>query len=68
MTDSRLLGWIRALFRPSAKRSVFTLLVIGLVVGVVGILAFDYTMYATSTDEFCVSCHEQKDNSLAMFK
>lgn len=68
MTDSRLLGWIRVLFRPSAKRSVFTLLVIGLVLGVVGILAFEYTMYATSTDEFCVSCHEQKDNSLAMFK
>ena len=30
----------------------------GIVLGIVGLLAFDYTMYATSTDEFCVSCHE----------
>ena len=35
--------------------------------GVVGVLAFDFSMAATNTDEFCVSCHELRDNALAEF-
>lgn len=55
---------MRALLRPSAKRSVLSLVVIGIVLGVGGLLAFDATMHATSTEKFCVSCHEMADNSL----
>ena len=40
----------------------------GIVLGIVGLLAFDYTMYATSTDEFCTSCHSMRDNSLAQLQ
>ena len=31
-------------------------------VGAAGVLGFDYAMHATSTDEFCLSCHELADN------
>lgn len=55
----RVLG---ALFSPSSKYSMATLLAGGLVLGVGGVVAFEYTMYATSTDEFCTSCHEMRDN------
>ena len=34
--------------------------------GAIGVLAFDFTMQATNTDEFCVSCHELRDNALAL--
>ena len=33
-------------------------LVGGIVLGVIGLLTFDWTMHATSTDAFCTSCHE----------
>ena len=37
----------------------FTTLIIGVVLGVAALAAFDGVMYATSTDEFCgTSCHE----------
>ena len=39
----------------------------GIVAGAVGILAFDFTMEATNTDAFCVSCHELRDNALKEF-
>jgi fumarate reductase flavoprotein subunit len=60
--------WVRRLCRPSKTRSVLALLLTGLSLGVGGILAFNATMHATSTDKFCVSCHEQKENSLVMFE
>src|SRR5258706_7863747 len=51
-------GWWSRLFSPSARYSVFTLLVAGIVLGVAGLLTFDYTLHATSTNEFCSSCHQ----------
>ncbi len=44
--------------RPSPTRSVLSLVIIGVVLGVGGLLAFDGVMHATSTDAFCTSCHE----------
>ena len=36
---------------------VVGLLLIGVVIGIGTIFAYEYTMEATSTDEFCTSCH-----------
>ncbi|MCH4295197.1 NapC/NirT family cytochrome c [Shewanella sp. 3B26] len=61
------MNW-RALFKPSAKYSIFALLLVGIVVGVVGYFATQTTLHMTSTDEFCMSCHSNhslKDEVLA---
>jgi len=61
------MNW-RALFRPSAKYSIFALLVVGIVVGVVGYFATQQTLHATSSDAFCMTCHSNhslKDEVLA---
>ncbi|MBT1445215.1 NapC/NirT family cytochrome c [Shewanella sp. JM162201] len=50
------MNW-RALFKPSAKYSIFALLLVGIVVGVVGYFATQTTLHMTSTDEFCMTCH-----------
>ena len=52
---------------PSRRVAVGTLLLAGLVLGAVGVVGFNATMHATSTDAFCVSCHELRDNALAEF-
>lgn len=65
---SWLLASIRSWLRPSKTRSILTLVITGLVIGIAGIVAFNATMHATNTDEFCVSCHEQQDNSLVMLE
>lgn len=56
--------FFRTLTQPSATRSVLSLLIVGVVIGAGGLLAFDYSMHATSTDEFCVSCHSMEINVL----
>ena len=63
-----LIGRIwRALARPSSRFALGTLLAAGVILGGLGVIAFDATMHATSTDEFCVSCHELEVNALAEF-
>ncbi len=61
------MGWLKQLFgflfSPSNKYSVATLVAGGLVLGVVGVAGFNYSMHATSTDEFCTSCHVMADNA-----
>lgn len=42
------------------NRKTLGILAAGIVLGIVGILAFDATMHATSTDKFCTSCHEMQ--------
>lgn len=61
-------GWLKRLLRPSPTRSILSLLVIGIIIGVGGLLAFDTTMKATSTEAFCTSCHEMADNSLVQLE
>ncbi|WP_394129378.1 NapC/NirT family cytochrome c [Shewanella maritima] len=61
------MNW-RALFKPSAKYSIIVLLLIGVVMGVVGYFATQQTLHATSTDDFCMTCHSNhslKDEVLA---
>jgi len=68
MTGSNWKVSLKNLFKPARKRSILALLAIGILLGLGGLFAFEATMHATSTDEFCVSCHEQRDNSLVMLQ
>jgi len=54
----RLFGW---LLRPS-KRSLLTLLVLGGIVGIAGLTSLETAMHMSSTEKFCISCHEMGDN------
>jgi cytochrome c-type protein NapC len=60
--------WIDRLLRPSAKHSVLALLALGVVLGVLAVIAFDTTLHATSTEEFCISCHEMKAHPYAQLQ
>ncbi|MCL2656503.1 MAG: NapC/NirT family cytochrome c [Betaproteobacteria bacterium] len=58
----------RRLRRPSAKYSLLTLLVIGFIGGIVFWGGFNTALEATNTEEFCISCHEMRDNTYAEYK
>lgn len=60
MADSNKGGWFHSLLQPSTTRSIAALVGIGIVIGVAGWLTFDATLHATSTDQFCTSCHEME--------
>ena len=50
--------FFRWLFTPSARWSLFTLLLVGFVVGAVGVIGTQVAVYVTGTDEFCgTDCH-----------
>jgi cytochrome c-type protein NapC len=51
----RILSWLTT---PSPRFALATLVALGLVVGVVGTAGYEFVLAETSTDEFCVSCHE----------
>jgi trimethylamine-N-oxide reductase cytochrome c-type subunit TorC len=55
----RLWQW---LLRPSAALSVWFLLVIGGVGGIIFWGGFNTAMEVTNSTEFCISCHEMRDN------
>ena len=48
---------------PSSRYALGTLVFVGLVVGAAGVVAFNYSLHATNTNEFCLSCHELADNA-----
>ena len=50
------------LSRPSSSIALGVLVGGGIVTGVIGWNAFEATMHATSTDSFCLSCHELEVN------
>ena len=62
---ARLWRWLR---RPSGTASVMTLLFAGLVAGVVFWGGFNTVVEATNTEQFCISCHEMRDNVYAEYK
>jgi len=47
---------------PSATLSILALLSIGLVLGVMGVMVFEASLHASSTEKFCISCHEMAEN------
>jgi cytochrome c-type protein NapC len=54
--------------QPSAKHSVLAIVATSIVAGVVFWGGFNTFMEATNTQEFCISCHEMRDNVYAEFK
>jgi cytochrome c-type protein NapC len=59
---------VQGLRRPSARHSVLALLLAGVALGVIGVIAFDTTLHATSTETFCISCHEMKAHPYAQLQ
>jgi cytochrome c-type protein NapC len=53
---------------PSAKYSLATLLGVGFVAGVMFWGGFNTALEATNTEEFCISCHEMRDNVYQEYK
>jgi cytochrome c-type protein NapC len=51
-----------AISRPSAKYSLLFLLAVGFVAGIVFWGGFNTALEATNRLEFCISCHEMRDN------
>ncbi len=50
--------FFRWLFTPSARWSLFTLVLVGCVVGAVGVIGTQVAVHLTGTDEFCgTACH-----------
>lgn len=50
--------FFRWLFSPSARWSVFALLLVGLIIGVVSVIGTQVAVAVTGTDEFCgTACH-----------
>ncbi|HEX8963751.1 MAG TPA: NapC/NirT family cytochrome c [Rhodocyclaceae bacterium] len=60
-------AWI-ALNRPSAKYSLLALLIVGFVSGIVFWGAFNTGLEATNRLEFCIGCHEMRDNVYQEYK
>lgn len=56
---SGLWRWLR---RPSGTISVLTLLVSGLIAGIILWGGFNTVVEATNTQAFCISCHEMRNN------
>jgi len=54
----RFFGWLA---RPSSW-ALGAVLLVGITIGMVGVVGTQETLHATATTEFCVSCHEMKDN------
>jgi cytochrome c-type protein NapC len=53
---------------PSQRYALATLVAVGGILGAAAVVGFNASMEATNTDEFCVSCHELRDNALAEFE
>ena len=60
--------WLKKLFKPSSSHSILAITSIGLILGVVAVIIFDTTIHATSTEAFCISCHEMEINAYAQVK
>ncbi len=61
-------GLWAVLRRPSAKYSLLGLLVVGFFSGIIFWGGFNTGMEATNTMEFCIGCHEMRDNVYEEYK
>jgi cytochrome c-type protein NapC len=61
-------GWLAILKRPSAKYSLLGLLVVGFFGGIIFWGGFNTGMEATNSLEFCIGCHEMRDNVYEEYK
>ncbi len=60
--------WWTALKKPSARYSLGALLGIGFIAGIIFWGGFNTAMEMTNTEEFCISCHEMRDNVYEEYK
>ena len=65
--DKALVIW-EFVKQPTAKYSLGTLLVVGFISGVIFWGGFNTAMEMTNNEEFCISCHEMKDNVYEEYK
>jgi cytochrome c-type protein NapC len=65
--SDKLTLWKR-LRQPSRKASILTMMTAGLVTGVIFWGGFNMAVEATNTEQFCISCHEMRDNVYAEYK
>ena len=61
-------GFWAKLKRPSTRYSLLALLSVGFVCGVLFWGGFNTAMEATNTLDFCISCHEMRDNVYQEYK
>jgi cytochrome c-type protein NapC len=61
-------GWLATLRKPSVRYSLLTLLSGGFVAGIIFWGGFNTAMEATNQLEFCISCHEMRDNVYQEYK
>jgi cytochrome c-type protein NapC len=59
---------LNTLRHPSAKYSLLTLLAVGFLSGIFFWGGFNTVMEATNSLEFCISCHEMRDNVYQEYK
>ncbi len=59
---SKLSRLIATLRRPSVHYSLASLLLVGFVAGIIFWGGFNTALEMTNTEEFCLSCHEMRDN------
>jgi cytochrome c-type protein NapC len=67
MSDNASGFWAK-LKRPSAKYSLIVLLSVGFISGIFFWGGFNTAMEATNTMDFCISCHEMRDNVYVEYK
>ena len=58
----------KTLRKPSIKYSLGALLSVGFISGIIFWGGFNTAMEMTNTEEFCISCHEMKDNVFEEYK
>ncbi len=58
----------QVLKKPSVTYSLGTLLIVGFVSGIIFWGGFNTAMEMTNNEEFCISCHEMKDNVYQEYK
>jgi len=63
-----LCRWWSALRRPSTRYTLGGILAAGFVGGIIFWGGFNTAMEATNTEEFCISCHEMRDNVYQEYK
>ena len=68
MADNKFTGFLAMIRRPSAKYSLLSLLVVGFFSGIFFWGGFNTGMEATNTLEFCIGCHEMRDNVYVEYK
>jgi len=67
-SPSKIRQFLNFIKKPSAKYSLLTLLVVGFFSGIIFWGGFNTGMEATNKLEFCIGCHEMRDNVYQEYK